>query len=155
MPLVQIIDQAVAQRTAAHLAQTQRLSDGGDDEIRLAKGVEGHEPDPAREHIGHLGRDLNGQPGLANPTGAGEGQQADVGADEQGSGGGGLALAANEGSEWGRQIRSTGRKSGHGCADHVKGQAVAIIVGLRCAVNDGSDTGLIEYDIWARLFQTV
>ena len=30
-----------------------------------------------------------------------------------------------------------------------------MIVGLRCAVNDGSDTGVIEYDTWARLFQTV
>ena len=104
VPLVQIVVQAVAQGTAAHLAQTQRLSDGGDDEIRLAKGVEGHEPDPAQEQIGHLGCDLNGQPGLANPTGAGESQQADVGADELGSDGGDFALAANEGRERGRQI---------------------------------------------------
>jgi hypothetical protein len=52
-------------------------------------------------------------------------------------------------------VRSAGRKSDRGCADHVKGQAVAIIVGLRCAVNEESHTGFIEYDIWARLFQTV
>ncbi len=142
LPLAQIIGQAVAQGTAAHLAQTQRLGDGGDDETRLAEGVEGHEPDPVRERIGHLGRDLDGQPGLANPAGAGEGQQADVGAEQQGGGRGSLALAADEGSERGRQIRSTGRKSGHGCADHVRGQAGAIIVGLRYAVNDGSDSVL-------------
>ena len=49
VPLAQILGQAVAQGAAAHLAQTQRLGDGGDDETRLAEGVEGHEPDPVRE----------------------------------------------------------------------------------------------------------
>ncbi len=140
VPLMQIIRQEDAQGTAAHLVQTQRLGDGGDDEAWLSERVEGDEPDAVKEHIGHLSRDVDGQPSLAHATRPGEGEQADVGAEQQGGGRGGLALAANEGSEWVGQVRSTGRKSGHDCADHETEQAGTIIVGLWCPVNDGADS---------------
>jgi hypothetical protein len=59
-PLAQMLGQALAQGTTAHLAQIERLGDGGNDESRLAEGVEGHEPDAVRERMSYLGRDLDG-----------------------------------------------------------------------------------------------
>ena len=130
----------LAQGTAAHLAQTQRLGDGGDDESQARGGDRGARtrPRPGTASATSAATWMASRV-LPTPPGPVRVKQADVGAEQQGGGRGGLALAADEGSERGRQIRSMGRKSGHGCADHVRGQAGAIIVGLRYAVNDGSD----------------
>ena len=104
VPLAQIRGQEIARGPSAHLVQTQRLGNSGDDESRLAERVEGNEPDPVREGTDQLGRDLESQPGLADPTRAGEGEQADIRAEQQTGNRGGFALAADEAGEWSWQI---------------------------------------------------
>ena len=94
---------------------------------------------------------MEGQPGLADPAGAGQGHEADVLPAQQLAHGRDLPLPADERREWRRQIRLTGKTSRHGRADHTSDPVAVMIVGRPQAVNDEVGPTHQRAGIWSQV----
>jgi hypothetical protein len=94
------------------LAQAEHAQDGGDEVGRVGDGGQLDQPHP----VGHRGRlgagGLDGQPGLARPAGAGEGDQAVRG--QKFGDLGEFGVAPDEAGELGAQVAAAGAGRGRG-----------------------------------------
>ena len=114
LPLQEVRD-PLQERSMAGLTHVQRLRDRREDQGGVTDGGQRHEPDPIGKVPRGLLGDPQGEPGLADPTGSGEGQEADVVSLQQVAQGRHLALTTDERGE----RRGEGRGSGgRGCAGH-------------------------------------
>ena len=86
----------------AGLAHAEHVGDRLRHQARVADRVKRDVADPAGEVAGHGGRGRHGEPGLADPTGTGQGQQAILPAESRGERRD-LALAPDEGRERDRE----------------------------------------------------
>jgi hypothetical protein len=80
--LAEVRRQSLLQRPIARLAETECPGNGGKHERRVAQRRERHVGDVV-EDIAQTGRRLEGEPSLAHPAGADQGEKGDVGAEEQ------------------------------------------------------------------------
>ena len=83
--------------------QTECLRDGGQDQIGILKRGQRDEADPIGVGPLDLARNGQRQARLAHTAGAGQGEQTNLRAREQGTGGGDLPLAPKERGEWHRE----------------------------------------------------
>jgi hypothetical protein len=63
--------------------QAQGLGDRRHDELRVANGSKGNEADAVSEGIGEVGRDVEGEAGLADAAGTGQGDEGDIFSEQQ------------------------------------------------------------------------
>jgi hypothetical protein len=103
-PAGKVLDDVVGDRPAAGLAYVQCVGDGRPHERRIGQRREVDEPDPVRnvERERRGGRDR--QSGLADATGAGQGEQPHLLLAEQGEGQTDLVLASDQSRRLGRQV---------------------------------------------------
>ncbi len=103
-------------RVVAGFADAERLGEGGGDEFGVGDRREGDEADAVGEAAGDRLGDLQGEAGLADAAGAGQGQEADPGLAEEAGDGRDLALAPDERGEGYRQagrVGEVGVEDGH------------------------------------------
>src|SRR5436305_9064768 len=81
------------------LFEVEGLGDGGHDQGGVADGGERNEGDAIGKISEQLSGDLQGQTSLADASGAGEREQADLGTTQEGTGSYHFPLTSNEGSE--------------------------------------------------------
>ncbi len=93
----------------ANLAHTERLRDGGGDEAGRRPGPAGRTRRPSAKSAASVGRRRQGQAGLADAAGAGQGQEADVAAAQQVADRGDLPLPADQRRHRRRQPGRPGR----------------------------------------------
>jgi hypothetical protein len=72
------------------------LDDGGQEQVRVADGGEWDERDPIDEVVGQGSSNVDSQAGFANATGANQGEQANVGMEQEAADGCYVLLAPNE-----------------------------------------------------------
>ena len=84
------------ERTAAHIAQAERLGDSGDDEGGVADRRQVDERDPVGKGRGDVLGDPEGEAGLADAAGTGQGQEANVVPQQEVADSGHLSLASDE-----------------------------------------------------------
>src|SRR5207248_2287859 len=98
----------IEQGPRCSLFEIEGLGDGGDDQGGVAEGGERNEVDAIGKVSEQVGGDLQGQAGFAAAAGAGEGEEADLGATQEGTDSRYLMLAPKEGRELCGQVMSRG-----------------------------------------------
>jgi len=88
------------------MSRSPSARDGVQDEVGFGNWGEIDEGDPIAEVVHDIGRRRDRQAGLANATGAGQGQQPNTGITQQRDDGGQLLVAGNQGRQQGREVRS-------------------------------------------------
>ena len=83
-------------RAIADVPHAEGLRDGASDQARVANRGERHEPDTVRERLANRLRHPDGQPCLADPTGAGQSDKRDVITEQKGANGGHLVRSSDQ-----------------------------------------------------------
>ena len=102
--------QQIGYRSLAALAHAERLGNCGRHQRRVAQRPQLDPGDTVGKILRQCGGDGGGQPGLADPTGAGEGQETNLGTPQQGTRRGDLALTPHQGCRGDWQIRQARRE---------------------------------------------
>jgi hypothetical protein len=123
-PVLETCRQRLVQRSPLPLPHAQCLRDGGQDEAGVGDGGERDEPDAARERVELVEGDGDAQARLADAAGTGEGEQADVGAQQQVARGRLLVRPSDQRRE--RRGQVVGRARRRAERRHVGGMAVRV-----------------------------
>ena len=84
------------ERSRSALGEAKSLGNSGDDQVGVADGSERNGRDAISKVLPQSVGHLEGQAGFADPAGAGEGEQAHLGAAQEATGGYYLLLAPNQ-----------------------------------------------------------
>ena len=106
--VLEMLFQQFERRLPSGFAKAERLNDHGKKKARIVDGGERDEMSSSRETIGHGGGDFDAKPRLADSARAGNGDQANVGAQEEFLRGVNFFFAADESGALHGNIRLAG-----------------------------------------------
>jgi hypothetical protein len=96
LAIPQCHEQSIGKRLVSSLTDANRLGDGGNDEVRFAHWGEIDEAGAIVELGDEIRGNLSGETGLTDPTGTSQGEQRNVGLEQELTDGGKFALPADQ-----------------------------------------------------------